>query len=436
MRDSDDIMTFYLCSVCNIYVYSEEKGDPETGLESGTRVQDIPDSWRCPICNAPKDALKPIEDSKVEDAQEKYLSYRQGLRTKDVGKLTLVEVRKKALERMAGICAVNKVCDGQPDRLCQGQKYGRPIGLGGEGKGLSFKANVDALDQIKLKTRLISEHAAPDMSTAIYGQKIAFPVMPSSLSGVSASMGGSIHEEEFAYAVLQGAKDAGTLGWIGNTADEGKELAGVQAVKKVGFGIPIFKPQKNKRLLELIKMAEEANAAAVGVDVDGCGSTNWERLGKPVFRKAQSDLKELVDSTELPFIAKGVMSVEDAQLAVDAGCAGIDVSNHGGRVLDSTRGVVEVLLEIVNAVKGKVTITAGGGVRTGFDVLKMLALGADAVLIGRDIVRAAIGGGAEGVRLHFEYIKSDLRRGMIMTSCNNVADIDEKIIDNTGSGNL
>ncbi|UCF07669.1 MAG: alpha-hydroxy-acid oxidizing protein, partial [Thermoplasmata archaeon] len=150
----------------------------------------------------------------------------------------------------------------------------------------------------------------------------------------------------------------------------------------------------------------------------------------------QSDIKELVDATELPFIVKGIMSVEDAQLAVNVGCSGIDVSNHGGRVLDSTRGVADVLPEIAKAVEGKVTITAGGGVRTGFDVLKMLALGANAVLIGRDIVRAAIGGGREGVRLHFEYIKSDLRRAMIMTSCNNVSEIDDKIIDSPGSGTL
>jgi len=79
--------------------------------------------------------------------------------------------------------------------------------------------------------------------------------------------------------------------------------------------------------------------------------------------------------------------------------------------------------------KGKITITAGGGVRTGFDVMKMLALGADAVLIGRDIIRAALGGGPQGVRLHFEYLKSDLRRGMIMTSCNSIDDIDERIFE-------
>jgi isopentenyl diphosphate isomerase/L-lactate dehydrogenase-like FMN-dependent dehydrogenase len=77
-----------------------------------------------------------------------------------------------------------------------------------------------------------------------------------------------------------------------------------------------------------------------------------------------------------------------------------------------------------------VIITAGGGVRTGFDVMKMLALGAKAVLVGRDIIRSVIGDRSEGVRLFFDYLKSDLRRGMIQTSCNNINDINMNIIDN------
>jgi isopentenyl diphosphate isomerase/L-lactate dehydrogenase-like FMN-dependent dehydrogenase len=242
-------------------------------------------------------------------------------------------------------------------------------------------------------------------------------------------MGGSISELDFATSVLKGAKNAGTIGWIGNTCDEGQETTGVDAVKNVGLGIPIFKPQSNKRLLELIKIAEQANAVAVGVDLDGVGSTNWERRNMPVFRKSIEDLTELVDSTNLPFITKGIMCVDDALFALDAGVKAIDVSNHGGRALDSTRGVVEVLPDIVKAVKGRSTVTSGGGIRTGFDVLKVLALGADAALIGRDIIRSAIGGGAEGVALHFEYIKSEIRRGMLLTRCNSINAVDQSIID-------
>lgn len=355
--------------------------------------------------------------------------------------LTLTQVRKNAWKMLKGICTVNKVCDGEPSRFCMGQKYGEAIGLGGVGKGLSFTANVEALNRIKLKTRLISDHVKPDLSTTVFGRKIDIPVMPSSLSGVSASMGGCLVEHQFARSVLEGSKLAGTIGWIGNTCDIHQETTGINAVREIGYGIPIFKPQANGRLLELISMAEEAGVIAVGVDLDGVGSTNWERMGKPVFRKSKIELSELANSTELPFIVKGIMSIEDALDAVDAGVNGIDVSNHGGRALGSTRGVAEVLPEIVNAVRstsggGEITITTGGGVRTGFDVMKMLALGADAVLIGRDIIRSAIGGGAEGVRLHFAYLASEIRRGMLLTSTNTIRDIDTRVLDRPAPMNI
>jgi 4-hydroxymandelate oxidase len=343
--------------------------------------------------------------------------------------LTLEIVRQRAQARMKGICSVNKVCDGNPNRMCQGQKYGRPIGFGGAGKGLGFTANIAALDRIYLRPRLVREHAEPDMGLEMFGRSVQIPIMASSLSGVKASMGGSVGEREFAESVLGGCADAGTIGFIGNTADEGQELAGVQAVRAVGTGIPIFKPQSNKRLLELIKMAEDAGATAVGVDLDGVGSTNWERAGKPLYRKSASDLRELVDSTELPFVAKGILSAEDALDASDAGVKFIDVSNHGARSLDSTRGVAEVLPLIARDVGDRMTVTAGGGVRTGFDVLKMLALGAKAVLVGRDIARAAIGGNRDGVRLHLEYLRDDLRRAMIMTGCDALGDIDGRVIE-------
>jgi isopentenyl diphosphate isomerase/L-lactate dehydrogenase-like FMN-dependent dehydrogenase/rubredoxin len=422
-------MVVYICNVCNLYIFDESQGDSKSNIAANSTIDGIPDSWRCPVCEAKKDSLKKLPEGEITAANKKYQDFLATPNNPKGKQLTLAEVRKNALEKLKGICSVNKVCDGLSIRLCQGQKYGQPIGLGGAGKGLSFAANVDALDRIKLKQRLITTHVEPDMGSTIYNQNLSIPIMPSSLSGVNASMGGSISEMEFAKAVLKGSKAAGTIGWIGNTSDDGQELTGIEAVKEVGLGIPIFKPQEDERLLELLEMAENAGAVAVGVDLDGVGSTNWERAGKPVYRKTVAELSELAGATNLPFIAKSIMSVEDALDAMDAGVDGIDVSNHGGRILDSTRGVAEVLPKIVKAVKGKITVTAGGGVRTGFDVLKLLALGADGILVGRDIVRAVLGGGAEGVKLHFDYLKSDLRRGMLLTSCNSIEEIDERIFD-------
>src|SRR5512135_1497150 len=173
--------------------------------------------------------------------------------------------------------------------------------------------------------------------------------------------------------------------------------------------------------------AEGAGAIAVGVDLDGAGSVAMALKGQPVFRKSLNELKELVQSTTLPFILKGITSVEDATAALETGCKVVAVSNHGGRTLDSMLGVADVLPRLVPILKGKVTITADGGVRTGFDALKMLALGADFVMAGREFIRGAIGGGAEGVAAEAGFLGQDLRKAMIMTGCNSLSQIDKHV---------
>jgi isopentenyl diphosphate isomerase/L-lactate dehydrogenase-like FMN-dependent dehydrogenase len=346
--------------------------------------------------------------------------------------MDLTEAREAAKEKMKGFCAVYKVCDGLPDRLCQGIKYGKAIGMGGIGKGESFAANVKALDRLKLKTRLITPHAEPDTKTFFLGREVAFPIFCTSMSGVKISMGAGITELDFARAAIHGARAAGTIGFIGDGAETFEDRPGLQAIKEAeGWGVQIFKPREQKVLLQLIQEAEKIGAIAVGVDVDGAGSVPMAMKGQPVFRKSIAELKELVRSTRLPFILKGISSEEDAGAALETGCKVVSISNHGGRTLDSMLGIAEVLPLLVPILKGKVTITADGGVRTGFDVIKMLALGADFVMVGREMIRAAIGGGVEGVRNEAEFLAKDLRKAMIMTSCNSIAEIGGRIFAQT-----
>ncbi|MDT8358687.1 MAG: alpha-hydroxy-acid oxidizing protein, partial [Methanomicrobiaceae archaeon] len=102
--------------------------------------------------------------------------------------------------------------------------------------------------------------------------------------------------------------------------------------------------------------------------------------------------------------------------------------NHGGRVLDGGQGVAEVLPAIAREIGGRIPVLADGTVRTGFDVLKLLALGADVALIGRPMARMSIAGGAEAVRMYFEYVKDDLRRGMILTGCDTLDEVSGEIL--------
>ena len=312
------------------------------------------------------------------------------------------------------------------------EEYGKPLGLRGIGAGLSFKNNFDALSKYKLKTRLVSQHREPVLETTFFGKRIEMPVLASSMSGLSYVS--SITESEFLSRILEGARAAGTIGLTGHTSKDYTIHPGIDAIKRVqGHGVNIFKPQSQEMLLDLIRQSEKENAVAVGVDIDGAGSVNFERVGKPVFRKTIDELRELKKSTHLPFMVKGVMCVEDALAALEAGVDAIGVSNHGGRVLDSTPGVADVLPAIVKALReterGKrIVLTADGAVRTGYDAIKLLALGADFALVGRPLARLALENGAEGVRKVLDYIKTDIRKAMIMTSCNNLDDINEKIL--------
>ena len=151
-------------------------------------------------------------------------------------------------------------------------------------------------------------------------------------------------------------------------------------------------------------------------------------FGQPVGPKTVEDLKELVASTKLPFIAKGIMSVDEALACVEAGVNTIVVSNHGGRVLDYCQASCDVLEDIVKAVGDKITVLADGSIREGVDVLKYLALGAKGVLVGRPLIWGSIGGRKEGVTTIMNTLKSQLSQAMILTGTDDVKSVSNKII--------
>ncbi|MBD3190689.1 MAG: alpha-hydroxy-acid oxidizing protein [Candidatus Heimdallarchaeota archaeon] len=345
--------------------------------------------------------------------------------------MSVEEDRKIAQKKMKGYCAVYKECDGDPSRLCQGQSYGRALGMGGAGSGSSFTNNVQALKKVRLKMITIGEDFDPNPKTSIFGKEIASPVMAASVSGVN-SFGGEevISEKELCRAIVLGCRKTRTIGFRGDTYTYSIENAyGLDAIEEAdGWGIKICKPRSQETIMKFFDRAEKIGAIAVGVDVDGCGSLIMAKHKKPVFKKTVDDIKELVTSTNLPVILKGIMTVENAQDAIEAGAEAIVVSNHGGRVLDGTPGTAEVLPKIVNECKGQITIFVDGGVRTGYDVLKMLALGAEGVLMGRDVIRAAVGGGIDGVHRLMEHVKKTLEKAMKMTGVKRIKDVTSDIL--------
>ena len=174
--------------------------------------------------------------------------------------------------------------------------------------------------------------------------------------------------------------------------------AATAAVKKAGgLGIPTVKPWNIETVREKMALVKEANAFAVAMDVDAAGLPFLKNLTPPAGSKSVAELREIVEAAGVPFIVKGIMTVKGALKAQEAGAAAIVVSNHGGRVLASAAATAEVLPEIVEAVGGRVKIIVDGGIRSGTDIFRALALGADAVMICRPILISYYGGRTEGI---------------------------------------
>jgi isopentenyl diphosphate isomerase/L-lactate dehydrogenase-like FMN-dependent dehydrogenase len=289
--------------------------------------------------------------------------------------------------------------------------------------------NIEALSMYRLNMRTIHQATEPETTVRVFGRTFATPVFVAPLTGASYNMGGLYSEAEMVSCLVRGAAAAGSFSFTGDGAEEEIFAAGLSAIKDSGEpALPIVKPRSMNAVAERLAMAEASGAFAAGMDIDGAGLVTMALKGQPVGPKTFYQLREIAGMTSLPFVLKGVMTVQEAEMAVEIGAEAIVISNHGGRVLDCTPGVAEVLPEIVEKVKGEIFVFADGGVRSGVDVLKMLALGADAVLIGRPALVGAFGGGADGVRLVLEKMTAQLRHAMLMTGCANVKAIDCGVI--------
>lgn len=339
--------------------------------------------------------------------------------------MDLQEVRNKAREKMKG-CHVCPQCNG---KACIGMI---PC-FGGLRTGRSFMRNVEALQEYGLVMRSMSGVDDPDTAVTLMGKRLSMPVLLAPVGGIvlNAQVDGDPAEVEQEYdeAVTQAALDAGTLCFTGDSGAPYMYSSGIASCKKrPGIVIPTIKPRSNDQIIEKAHQAEEAGAFAVASDIDAATLINMRIFGQPVGPKSARDIAEVVQAIKLPFIVKGVMSAEEAVSCAEAGAQGIVVSNHGGRVLDGMAGTADVLPDIAAAVKGRITIFVDGGIRHGEDILKMLALGADAVLIGRPAAVAAVGGGAEGVKLLLDTLKRQLMDAMMITGVRDLSHVPANIV--------
>lgn len=332
------------------------------------------------------------------------------------------DVRNEARELMKGYCRVCKECDG---RACAGEVPG----MGGLGTAASFKGNVEALADFKLRMRTIHDVSEADPSTSVLGYDLSIPVFAAPIGGVSFNMGGKVSEEDYIMSKLKACDANGIVGCTGDGVPPFISEAGFDAIKAVGGkGIPFIKPWEGEEFFEKIEKAAATGCTTFGIDIDAIGLITLAKMGRPVAPRGVERLKALIERIPGQVLLKGIMTPEDAQAAVEAGAAGIVVSNHGGRVLDHTPGTAHVIAEIAEAVNGEIAVLVDGGVRTGVDVLKMVALGADAVMIGRPFSIATIGGLEDGASKYIQQLTGQIKSAMVLTGCETIDDVNLNII--------
>ena len=314
-------------------------------------------------------------------------------------------------------------------RECNGLACGNTLpGPGSKAPGNGANDNWKAWKSIKLNYDTFVPDGPVDTSTVLFGKKCSLPLLMGPI-GTLLQYSKEDVTTAFNEDMIRAASETGIIDCFADgLVPETMAGAGRSVGRYPGCALPVFNPLENGVLKERIKAVEDAETLGVAVVVDSAGLSHWRGKVSPLRSKTVEELKELRACTKKPFIVKSIMTVKGALQALEAGADAIVVSNHGGRALPDVPATAEVLPEIAEAVKGKMTIIVDGGIRHGSDILKALALGADAVMIFRPFVPVWFGGGAEGIKLYIEMLTDEFSSAMYMTGARKVSDIGPEMV--------
>ena len=301
-------------------------------------------------------------------------------------------------------------------------------GPGSKGTGTVAPRNYEAWQKIYLNMDTIAPNLGVDTSIEIFGEKFDLPAFAAPIGAVTNHYGEKFNEFEYTELMAKGCRQAGIAAFTGDGLNEMFFEAGCAALEKAGFAVPTVKPWHKDLVFKKIAYAKAHGAKVLFMDIDASGLPFLKSMTPPSGSKSVEELREFVEYAGIPFYLKGIMTVKGAKKALEAGAAGIIVSNHGGRVLDHTPATASVLPAIADAVGDKMEVLVDGGIRTGHDIFKSLALGAKAVLIGRPFVVAAYGGQEAGIAAYVRKLQSELADCMAMTGCATLADIDRSCV--------
>lgn len=324
---------------------------------------------------------------------------------------------------------------------------------GGAGDELTLRWNRDAYDRIKLKPRVLVDVSKLDTRVNLFGRELPFPILLA-----PAAYQKLVHSE----GELATAKGAGAATMVVSTMAS-VSVEDIAAATKQPPWFQLYVQPDRGFTKALVQRAEAAGCQALVVTVDtpipglrnreerikfalppgierpnlkGLNTAGSSHLPKEneiynaLFdaKLTWKDVEWLRSLTRLPVLLKGVLNPEDADLAVKSGASGVIVSNHGSRNIDTLPATIEALPEVAAKVSGRIPVLVDGGIRRGTDVLKALALGAKAVLIGRPYLFGLGVGGADGVNRVVGILRREFEMAMALTGRTSIAELGESAL--------
>ncbi|HEY5952563.1 MAG TPA: alpha-hydroxy acid oxidase [Kofleriaceae bacterium] len=321
-----------------------------------------------------------------------------------------------------------------------------------------LRRNSEAFDKIALHYRVLVDVSKRDPGTTVLGQRVAMPIL------VAPTAFHRLAHKDGELASVRGAGDAGTIFILSTLSNTAVEQVVAAAAGPVWFQLYVYKDRSATEAL--VRRVEAAGCRALVLTVDapllgrrerdvrnrfalptGLGIENMHAAGYAELPRASAEsglaayFADLLDPsltwsavewlrsiTRLPVLVKGIVRADDASRAMEAGAAGVVVSNHGGRQLDASPATIEVLARVVEAVAGRGEVLLDGGVRRGADVIKAIALGARAVLVGRPVLWGLAAGGREGVAGALGLLRRELDLAMALCGCPDVASMTRDLV--------
>ncbi|HEU5383077.1 MAG TPA: alpha-hydroxy acid oxidase [Ktedonobacteraceae bacterium] len=308
---------------------------------------------------------------------------------------------------------------------------------GGSNDEVTLRANREAFARIRLRPRMLVDVSSCDCGTTVLGTSVSLPVL------VAPSAFHALADPAGECATAQAAGAAGTVMVASSSSSYSLEEIAQASSGPLWFQLYVF---NRPNAAELVQRAAASGYRALVLTVDSPqwgqkergmrsgfqvpvkGNVSDQAAAQDAIAVTWDDIDWLRSLSPLPLILKGILTAEDAELAVAHGVEGIIVSNHGGRQLDGVAASIEALSEVVEAVNSRCEVYMDGGIRRGTDVLKALALGARAVLIGRPILWGLAVQGKAGAQNVLEILHAELELAMALAGCPDLASIKRSLV--------